>query len=443
MSNMYPALSAKMGDWNYYIVRMCLRDVAKEVGITQYHAGKTLDNAIQRVLNTDRVKNQIIDFLRRDDRFFSSIVVAALDGQPTFHPVRLSDGESPIFKATGVDGSFGILTFDGGQKYYALDGQHRLAAIRELVKKGDEKLDDDQISVIMILHDTEDGDFKIKYRRLFAWLNRYAKKISKDEEIILDEDDAFAILTRRLISDHAFFSATGEESDLVLTKGKNIRVGSDYFTSLQTLYAVNTTLLRSAARQDDETWRNNKAFIAKRPGEEDLDALYDELAVYWHGLLKALPDLRKLPKKMRSDSDEHADHMFFRPIGQEIVMAKLARRLLDDAGESGKVTAAKVAKAIEPMAGIDWNLRSYPWRGIVATPSPSDKHQHVMRNEDRSKAMAYALGLAKRMVGIRDGELGNDGGLYDKWKHFVNLDPMPDEKGAKKIWEQKIAPLLK
>ena len=48
-----------------------------------------------------------------------------------------------------------------------------------------------------------------KYRKLFSTLNRYAKKTDGATNIILDEDDTFAILTRRLITDHEFFRWTG------------------------------------------------------------------------------------------------------------------------------------------------------------------------------------------------------------------------------------------
>src|SRR5208283_4321078 len=156
--------------------------------------------------------------------------------------------------------------FSGGQKYYALDGQHRLKAIKTLLDRhsGDSTVAppgfaDEEISVLLIVHqEGEDtNEFRQKYRRLFSSLNRYAKATDADTNIIMDEDDAFAILTRRLITDYEFFSAPGRqrESFRVLTKGKNLKENGSHFTSLQTLYQVNKVLLSSAEREN-EGWGN-------------------------------------------------------------------------------------------------------------------------------------------------------------------------------------------
>ena len=72
----------------------------------------------------------------------------------------------------------------------------------------------------------------------------------------MDEDDVFAIVTRRLISDHRQFRAAGRqrESFRVLTKGKNLKSGSSHFTSLQTLYAMNQILLTTPDRERRARW---------------------------------------------------------------------------------------------------------------------------------------------------------------------------------------------
>ena len=127
--NLYPALKAKMGDWDYYVVKMKMKDLAKEVNFaSEVHTDATLDDAIQRELSESRAKGSIVDFLtKRPDRFFASVVVAALGGNATFYPVSISeDPQFRIFTDQKMDQAFGVLTFDGSQAYYALDGQHRL-----------------------------------------------------------------------------------------------------------------------------------------------------------------------------------------------------------------------------------------------------------------------------------------------------------------------------
>ena len=188
--NLYPALIAHMGDWTYYIVKMRMREVAAEVQFgSQVHNDFTLDEAIQRTIKESRVKREIVSFLTgRVDRFFASLVVAAVGGSPKFYPVSVS--EDPQFEILAdeesIEQSFGVLRFSGSQSYYALDGQHRLKAIKTLLQPEDEseRVDpptdfaNEEISVLMVIRppDTPEAEWLTSYRRLFSSLNRYAKK---------------------------------------------------------------------------------------------------------------------------------------------------------------------------------------------------------------------------------------------------------------------------
>ena len=344
----YPAIRAQMGDWQYYIVRMKMREIAHEVQLAQdIYEDKTLSDAVQRTLGEKRVKTEIVGYLaRRPDRFFSSIVVAAMEGEPSWHPVEMDTNTVPkIFTSSrSMRDSFGVLSFGDEPKYYALDGQHRVAAIKLLINRQADieappDFDDDLLSVIVVLreeHNVPEGEWMRRYRRLFSSLNRYAKPTDRDTNIIMDEDDLFAIVTRRLITDHEFFQAPGPErkSFKVLTKGKNLKSGASHFTTLQTLYAVNTTLLKTSRRQrlgwDHDGHSAGDLNRQIRPDEESIDGYYEELCRYWDAILEVLPDLKRQPSEMRShdmpegNSGEYRDHLLFWPIGQEL-FAKVAR----------------------------------------------------------------------------------------------------------------------
>ena len=129
----YPAMKCKMGLWEYYIVKMNMSEIVKEVEFaSDLNEDQTLDKAIQRVLNKSRATKQISAYLEnREDRFFNSIVVAAYKGNPHFIPAKLdqSDTDSQIMSKSFKPDDFGILQFDDTLKTYALDGQHRLKAI--------------------------------------------------------------------------------------------------------------------------------------------------------------------------------------------------------------------------------------------------------------------------------------------------------------------------
>src|SRR3954452_11008627 len=88
-------MRARMGRWDYYIVKMNMRELAESVKFAHdIYEDKTLDQAIQRILKESRVKTEITTYLsRQKDRFFASIVIAAIDGNPTWFPVFITEDD--------------------------------------------------------------------------------------------------------------------------------------------------------------------------------------------------------------------------------------------------------------------------------------------------------------------------------------------------------------
>lgn len=446
--NLYPALRAHMGNWEYYVVKMAMKDIVKEVGFaSEVYENKTLDDAIQRTLNEGRVKREIVRYLAlREDRFFSSIVVAALGGNPTFTPVEITaDPKFTLFKAGRLDDAFGILTFDGGQQYFALDGQHRLKSIKALIEgKEDDSPEvpqgflDEEISVIMLVRKEEDEDeFLRRYRRVFSGLNRYAKPTDRDTNIIMDEDDVTAILTRRLLTEHDFFKWTGRPntSPKLKTKGKSIKAGESYFTSLQTLYGMNEILLSTPKREQGGVFRKeSKQF---RLPEDYLEAMYEELARYWDALLDGVDVLKSDPAKMREhdidgpNDDGLMSHLLFLPIAQEMSMrvfrALLNHRLTDiDSPDQSEVKACALI-----LASIDWNLRKPPWVGLLLVKNPSSG-KWTVRNEDRKPAIEIGVRILRWQTGLDRLDKDAVSALKSEW--YSMLSPMPTEAEVDRAW---------
>ena len=452
----YPAIRAQMGDWRYYIVRMKMREIAQEVQLAHdIYEDNTLSEAVQRTLNKKRVNKEIVGYLaRRTDRFFSSIVVAAMEGEPSWHPVEMDTSVVPAIFANvrSLRESFGVLAFGEEPKYYALDGQHRVAAIKLLVNGKTEMdpppgFDEDLLSVIVVLreeHDVPEGEWMRRYRRLFSSLNRYAKPTDKDTNIIMDEDDLFAILTRRLITDHEFFKAPGRERDSfrVQTEGKNLKKNAPQFTTLQTLYAVNEILLRTRERQR-RGWFPGGGVIDKqiRPDEEYIDQFYKELSDYWGAILKALPDLSKTPADMRrhdidGPSEEFEDHLWFWPIGQELV-AYIVRDLLDTKfPEGGHADVEQMKTALEPLAKISWELHEAPWRHLLLVRTSSGASWR-MRSEERKTALEVAKRILLWIVNLDSLDDDETEELRRDWKDLMYFDITltPDEE-IDKMWEE-------
>ena len=176
---------------------------------------KTLDKAIQRSIQLSRAGKQIVNYLvKNEQRFFNSLVVAALDGNPSFNEVKIDEGFALVKDM--LPDTFGVLTFDDSLKTYALDGQHRLFAIQSLINGTTDSppppgFRDERINVIFVVpsENTSRDDFLKAYRRLFSSLNRHAKPTDLNTNIIMDEDDRFAIVTRRLLSDFDFLAGMG------------------------------------------------------------------------------------------------------------------------------------------------------------------------------------------------------------------------------------------
>lgn len=452
--NMYPAMRASMGSWDYYMVKMRMEDLVKEVEFAhEIHEDKTLDEAIQRSLNESRVKKEIVKYLAySEDRFFNSIVVAALGGNPNF--ISVSIDEDPRFELLPreeFNETFGVLAFDGKQRYYALDGQHRLMSIKTLIEQTEagtpdipKGFRDEEISIIMLVKQEKDEDFMRSYRRVFSNLNRYAKATDLDTNITMDEDDAIAIVTRRLLLDYDFFRWQGRsvDSKKIQTRGKNLRSGDPYFSSLQTLYSMNNIFLHTPRRG-----REHKKFEAKtnefkrfRPEEDIIDQLYNELVVYWDALLSTLPVLKKSPLRMREHNYEDVitgegnitDHLLFWPIGQEmlaqIVRILLNRRLPD----TDNFTLEEAVESISPLTSVDWELHSAPWKYLLLVPDSKKKNIWKMRNEERNEAVKVGIKLLCAMTGIDELSESELSELKTDW--LAMLTPRPKKDESDRLW---------
>ena len=357
-----------------------------------------------------------------------------------------------------LNDAFGLLKFDGTQKYYALDGQHRLSAIKTLLDRTNplsdgspEDFENDEFSVIVVVPSPSDSNktFMQKYRRLFTNLNRYAKKTDNATNIMMDEDDTFAILTRKLISNNAFFKSPElrqKKSTRIKTKSKNLSVNDPHFTSLETLYEMNITLLKSRQREtmgwsptNNEESPDLKNFIRFRPPEEYIDRLYVELEMYWEKLIAEIPDLHKVPTQMRvhdlvddGDSGDEADHLLFWPIGQQM-LAEIARTLLDKRlPEPENPTPDTVSEALSGLSKLEWRLHQAPWKHFLLVRNV--KGNWTMRSEERTPAVRCGRIIQQWILGIEDSNESDVRNLKKEWVNF--LVPAQSEERINEMWKQ-------
>lgn len=355
-----PAFKAHVGEWEYYLCLMSYAQVAREISFA-YELGvnKDLGSMIQRGIGvrTSDIREYL---LNNDRRFLGALIVAVWGGEPDYIPLQMADNDEQGVLA-GVDREFGVLTFDGTHQFFALDGQHRLRAIKDAVKKKPE-LGAEDIGVIVVPHfNTDEG--KQLTRRLFTNINRNAVKTSKQEDIALDEDDGFAITTRRLLDDHPFvgvegtvqvFSKQGSEGELTLAQ-RSINQSQSAWSTISLLY----DMVQNLGWDLDGTMHR----LRERATDAVLDQSYQTLAIRLAQLLAACGDLASKytgsgsGKELRAPKGHENDgHAFMRPVVQ-VAVVRAVRHVV----QQGLLTWDE---ALARLSALDWKISSAPFNAV-------------------------------------------------------------------------------
>lgn len=366
-----PALKAKVGDWNYYICVMKYAQVAKEFSFAyELDSNPDLTELLQRGLG-DRTEGIVEYLLKSEHRFLGSLIVAAWGGHPQYIPVEMDKTDDLV---KGLDSGFGVLTFDGSQQYFALDGQHRLKAIKDVIKQKPH-LGSEEISVILVSHfDTADG--KERTRRLFTNINKNAKATSKQENIALDEDDGCAIINRRIINEHEFFKEKGRVSIYKKLTGGEMSLATSVkdsdkkaITSIQQLYAIVQHLSFETPIYGVNT--------AIRPPDDDLDESFIIITKRLDELLLACGNTVGLAKKQelnllrKSKKGAEGEHAFLKGVIQKTV-PKIVAALIADGGLTWE-------EALQRLQELDWHLSVAPWICVFVV---IDDKRKMLTNRD-------------------------------------------------------------
>lgn len=355
----FPALRCIMGDWTYYVTYMRFSDVAAWVKRTdQVHRSKKLRDMIQREL-TPRAEPIAAYLVEQQERFFNAIVVGVYGGMPQWYPIKVHD--SPLLGSPKLDEdaeqSIGLLVLSGTEDLFAIDGQHRVEAIKQALK-AESQLGAEDLAVIFVAHHT-DTTGQRRTRRLFSTLNRYAKPVSKGEIVALDEDDAFAIVTRLLVEEFSLLSGFvrfGKTTPLPQNDRSSL-------TSILALYdiveTIHTPIIGAQQR------RAIGHLKIRRPPDEVIDSILQEQMDYWRLLRDYFPEYDELfsskpeDEKAAAYRGESGGHLMFRPVGQKAFAQ--ATRIMRDRGFQMEDAIAQLARA--PMS-----LAARPWTYVLWNP---------------------------------------------------------------------------
>lgn len=276
---------------------------------------KALEDYLQRDLKP-RVSKIATYIQKRNDRFFNSIILGVFDALPEWIQLDLRSLAATLGTndSEHLEDTIGVLVFSGGEKMFAIDGQHRVEGIKLAHGSHNKFLDSDQYSVLMVAH-VDDSKGKVRTRRLFCDINKNAVAVSEGDKVIIDEDDICAIVTRRIFAEYHEF---GNGKEIAVSERKEVLTTVDssgkthqHFTSLLALYTVAKKLKPLCARAKGSSLLTSENIEELRLAmEEFFDFIFQVIpsySLYFKGKA-ALATLRKENR-----------NLLFRPIGLEIL----------------------------------------------------------------------------------------------------------------------------
>ncbi len=385
MKNLFPSLRGVFGSWVYYPALLTPKQINDLVEASyNIRESETLDDHLQREITPN--VNKILTYLKQsNDRFFNSIIIGVFDDVPDWYSLDLSQVEIlNKEERENIEESMGILKFSGSERLFAVDGQHRVEAIKSYYSS-DESYND-QISVIFIAHsDTREG--KKRTRRLFSDLNKTAQKVSPGELAIIDEQDIENIVARKVYAEYGRLS----NQFISLSKTAPIKANEDlYFTNLLTLVKVAKIISKLHIIKTKITY-----------DEEDINIVFSLVTEFFDILFDSIPSLedslgnRALTKKLRLEGKM----VYMRPVGLEIL--------------AGLYVLSKVNESVKTfnkgLRSIDLSLKSVYFEDIIFS-----KNKVSTRNKLFSQnLLAVKLGLKSLDdISIPEG--------YEK-EHYANI----------------------
>ena len=367
MKKLYlPSLRGLIGDWVYYPTLMKLKDIAERVKIAEeISQSKTLSEMVQQEIKRKRGK-EIKDYLlKQEQRFFNSLIVAVHEGDPIWYDITHIESNSQYDSEDipeDVVAGIGILSLNGEEELFTLDGQHRLIGIKEAVAEAPH-LGEDELSIIFIAHRT-DLDGMERTRRLFTTLNKNAVPISKGERIAFDEDDAMAITVRRLVTENQMFM----KDRILINSTDNVpKNNQTCLTTIGNLYDLLEILFtRVYVTSDKKTGTDRKNELTKiRQSDKILNQHYTNACDYFKLFTDSFPPLKEFTNtsdnSMVVKKYRHPDggSILFRPIGLKILTEIIAEL----------VEKYPLSKCFKMISKLPTDLTQTPYNGVIWHPT--------------------------------------------------------------------------
>jgi DGQHR domain-containing protein len=352
----------------------------------------------------------------------------------------------------------GITDLSKHVSLYVLDGSHRLLGIRgllELYKEGrlfqkkadgtstksfitkdeltkdfgftstdlDRMVDDEEVGILFIpavIKGETRKEARTRIRSVFVHINKTAVPPTSGEQVLLDEDDGFSIISRQVGLSHPLFKKE-KFGDRIAWKGNAIPIGSNWITTASTLRDLSEKLL--GEKMPYRKWDGKKKHeISLRPDDDEIENGIVEL----NGFLNRLCELRTF-KSVRAGSDidylrefpaqlskrkkgklteKPKSNLLLRPVGQLIFAEAIGKTCYTEDVTTGHPLLS-LDNAFEKLQKLDeegafdfvYEPTSY-WYGVTYNP-----HRGTMVMDGRSvgeKLIRYLLGALPNLDEQKD-----------------------------------------
>lgn len=359
-------------------------------------------------------------------------------------PDRRAMNDSLTLRGLEPTGTYWDLD-DSETEFYALDGQHRLMAIRglrdiiqtgylhALDKKGKPKsgkqllrdeilkdihnstgespadiherlqhLMDERIGIEIVPAVRVGEEYRHALRRLrqmFVDVNENAKTLTKSELAQLDETNGFRVVARKLLAEHDLFkmgtTSEGKNREKVDTTQTNLAENSSCYTTLNTLADIVKEYLKgNKTLEHSDAFASWDKLVAKgifvRPDESILEHGKAAMVEYFNQLVTIPSHVDfiqgKSASEIRKSSGE--DNILFRPMVQVRLAEAIAS--LQKRGISLTNVVKELARQ-EKLGNLKLTERTCPWFGALC--DPTGKMRRHKRNEYLCRRLfEYLLG---------------------------------------------------
>lgn len=373
------AQRAKLGSTVYYIAKMPVEELVNSVGLAielPEWKDMTPDEKMQREPDINRIVNEICPYFIEDqDRFFGSLIVDIYSGfeNMKFDPISKYVKDDITFAYDVSMQDAGFLSLPGKERLIALDGQHRLLAMKLCLKGnsaisavmlGNKKmtpqmlaleahpeLADEEVSVIFVEHRDN-----MKIRKIFNKVNKYARQTGRGQNIITADDDVYATIARKLFSDGGVLEKVGK-NELVNWKSNTLSQRSKQLTTVSALYTIAETLSK------------DKGWSAKvMPSDEDeIEEAFDENTEFWTELLNGMDVYQEYLDLTRKD----------KPISnlrdQNLLMKPVTHMALAHVAYFAKKHSAAWEDVVAKLNKVNWSMDNSVWFNILVIPAKKKK----------------------------------------------------------------------